>query len=178
MKTKQANKISTGKYVPFDFKTYQKIKKIKAVMNLSAIGGARFDKWGAKRSYNRKRKAPKFCNIFYYIFSVESNDSKRGKYDVQLLLSYSELSEYSTLTKYIEKLWEYATTQYDSPEDIPDFNMNPTWKLIRSGRYVWVNDTFYNMKDRKDKPSVKIDDLYRVCSEWHKKNVNKNGAVK
>lgn len=67
MSTKTLNKTSFGMYAPLDYETYMKLKKIKAVANLSYIAARRYEKWGRKRIDNRGPEPKKPCPLFYEI---------------------------------------------------------------------------------------------------------------
>jgi len=108
--TQQYYKTGFNYFAPFDFETYKKIKRIKAVRNISEIRAARYKKWARKLPKNRKTKAPIFCELFYtpdsYMDDYITLDKKTFKWvKVNFKVEYAKKTE---LNELILELWIYA----------------------------------------------------------------------
>ena len=130
-------------FAPFDFETYTKIKRIKAVRNISEIRSIRYHKWARKLPKNRKTTAPVFCELFYtpasYMDYYVSWNDDQGKYvrtDVEI--EYAKKTELNDL---IVQLWEYAVAK---PFE-KDIEPIPEWSK-----------------------TLEIDKLYNECEEFYK----------
>ena len=140
------NKTKFGMYAPFDFEIYKKLKKIKAVANISLLRDYRYNKWARKLAKNRKGKQPIFCDLFDEIKIVSL---KNYVYDKQSCIYKAVEREqdycYSKdLRNIIMDLWSYAKTLKKSSADI---DLPP------------INIEILN-----------INNLYVLCDKWFKEN--------
>jgi len=111
--TQQYYKTRFNYFAPFDFETYKKIKKIKAVLNISGIQAIRYGKWARKLPKNRRTKKPIFCELFYiatsYMDYYINWDDEKGKYvETNVEIEFAKKTELNAL---IVDLWQYATAK-------------------------------------------------------------------
>lgn len=148
-------------YAPFDFETYKKIKKIKAVANISLLRQKRYNKWARKLKKNRTTPAPIFCELFHEIkvekkkhwnpvlFRYETGtDEQDFCREKQFAYNFVGVTLFDIDTKSfrqrIMELWAYAKDIRQNPEEIMDV------------------PKFYNHLD--------IDELYSICRTWFDEN--------
>ena len=108
-----AFKTKFNMYVPCDFHTYKKLKKVKAVINLSHIQRVRFDKWFRKEPQNRTRPEPKPCPAFW-------KRSTRKTWGGDVVAYYEPVltKDGHSLQSIFYKAWKVAATPKHSPEEV------------------------------------------------------------
>jgi len=141
MKTTECNKTKYGYFAPFDFETYKKIKKIKAVCNISFLRARRYDRWARKTPKNRVGKIPVICELFDEItFQMvpvyNSYNYKTSKYDIYNRIDFCKAKE---LRRHILEVWDYSRAK-------------PTLDLIKNEPECLSN--------------INIDELYVQCKQW------------
>tara|TARA_Y100000310_G_C20681979_1_gene816513 strand:- start:2571 stop:2981 length:411 start_codon:yes stop_codon:yes gene_type:complete len=131
---------SFGMYVPLDYETYMKLKKIKAVINLSRIQSIRFDKWVRKLPHNRTKPEPFApCPVFW-------KKKKKQYIDVDYYAG-TDISH----QKFYDA-WKVAATPKDSPEDVQAPELD--WKIV-DGVYDECFEWFQGFIQKRSKMSMK-----------------------
>ena len=150
MSEQKAYKTRFNMYVPYDYEIYKKLKKIKAVINLSYIESRRFMKWSRKAPHNRTKPEPQPCLLFY----------KKTSKTIPGYIYYKKTGEYKKVERVIES---YDTISY---KDDPKISL----ASIFMEAYLLAKTPKEKEEDIKksniDWEAYPLNDIYYQCLEW------------